>query len=110
MSTASLTWRAVLDDVRGRLAAAGWRTRGRRPGGWRRRRPGASRGLASGLGGWWRMRSRGAWPAWWSAAGGEPLQYVLGRWGFRRLELAVDPRVLIPRPETEVLAELALAA
>ena len=41
---------------------------------------------------------------------GEPLQYVLGRWGFRRLELAVDPRVLIPRPETEVLAELALAA
>ena len=41
---------------------------------------------------------------------GEPLQYVLGRWGFRRLELAVDRRVLIPRPETEVLAELALEA
>ena len=39
---------------------------------------------------------------------GEPLQYVLGRWAFRRLDLAVDRRVLIPRPETEVLAGLAL--
>ncbi|MEZ5252273.1 MAG: peptide chain release factor N(5)-glutamine methyltransferase [Microthrixaceae bacterium] len=39
---------------------------------------------------------------------GEPLQYVLGRWGFRRLDLAVDPRVLIPRPETEMLVEAAL--
>ena len=33
----------------------------------------------------------------------EPLAYVLGEWGFRRLTLAVDPRVLIPRPETEVV-------
>lgn len=40
---------------------------------------------------------------------GEPLQYVLGRWGFRTLDLAVDRRVLIPRPETEQVAELALA-
>jgi len=40
---------------------------------------------------------------------GEPLQYVLGRWGFRTLDLAVDARVLIPRPETEGVAELALA-
>jgi release factor glutamine methyltransferase len=40
---------------------------------------------------------------------GEPLQYVLGRWSFRSLELDVDPRVLIPRPETEVLVEAALA-
>lgn len=39
---------------------------------------------------------------------GEPLQYVLGRWGFRTLDLAVDARVLIPRPETEGVAELAL--
>lgn len=37
--------------------------------------------------------------------GGEPLQYVLGRWGFRRLELLVDRRVLIPRPETEWVVE-----
>jgi release factor glutamine methyltransferase len=39
----------------------------------------------------------------------EPLQYVLGEWGFRRLTLAVDRRALIPRPETEVLVERALA-
>jgi release factor glutamine methyltransferase len=38
----------------------------------------------------------------------EPLAYVLGEWGFRRLTLAVDPRVLIPRPETEALVERCL--
>ena len=40
--------------------------------------------------------------------GGEPLQYVLGTWAFRHLELAVDRRVLIPRPETEQVVEVAL--
>lgn len=40
---------------------------------------------------------------------GEPLQYVLGRWGFRTLDLMVDRRVLIPRPETETVVEVALA-
>ena len=35
---------------------------------------------------------------------GEPLQYVIGRWGFRHLDLFIDRRVLIPRPETEVVA------
>ncbi|MGH2684093.1 MAG: peptide chain release factor N(5)-glutamine methyltransferase [Actinomycetota bacterium] len=40
---------------------------------------------------------------------GEPLQYVVGRWSFRTLELLVDPRVLIPRPETEVVVEHALS-
>ena len=40
---------------------------------------------------------------------GEPVQYVLGRWSFRGLDLLVDPRVLIPRPETEVVAEVAIA-
>jgi release factor glutamine methyltransferase len=38
----------------------------------------------------------------------EPLAYVLGEWGFRRLVLRVDPRVLIPRPETEVVVERCL--
>ncbi|HVD37290.1 MAG TPA: peptide chain release factor N(5)-glutamine methyltransferase [Solirubrobacterales bacterium] len=38
----------------------------------------------------------------------EPVAYILGRKGFRNLELAVDQRVLIPRPETELLVELAL--
>ncbi|HEY4428738.1 MAG TPA: peptide chain release factor N(5)-glutamine methyltransferase [Solirubrobacteraceae bacterium] len=39
----------------------------------------------------------------------EPVAYILGRQGFRRLELAVDRRVLIPRPETELLVESALS-
>ena len=43
-------------------------------------------------------------------AAGEPLQYVLGRWGFRTLDVHVDRRVLIPRPETEVVVEHALHA
>ena len=38
----------------------------------------------------------------------EPVAYILGRRGFRRIELAVDGRVLIPRPETELLVEYAL--
>jgi release factor glutamine methyltransferase len=38
----------------------------------------------------------------------EPVAYILGRRHFRRLELAVDARALIPRPETELLVELAL--
>ena len=41
-------------------------------------------------------------------AAGEPLQYVIGRWGFRRLDLMVDRRVLIPRPETEQVVAWAL--
>ncbi|HVM63474.1 MAG TPA: peptide chain release factor N(5)-glutamine methyltransferase [Acidimicrobiales bacterium] len=39
---------------------------------------------------------------------GEPIQYVLGRWPFRDLELMVDRRVLIPRPETEQVVEWAV--
>lgn len=42
-------------------------------------------------------------------AAGEPLQYVLGRWPFRSLDLRVDRRALIPRPETEQVVEAALA-
>jgi release factor glutamine methyltransferase len=42
-------------------------------------------------------------------AAGEPLQYSLGHWGFRTLDLMVDRRVLIPRPETEQVVEAALA-
>lgn len=41
-------------------------------------------------------------------ASGEPLAYILGRREFWSLELAVTPDVLIPRPETELLVELAL--
>jgi release factor glutamine methyltransferase len=38
----------------------------------------------------------------------EPLAYILGEWGFRGLTLKVDRRVLVPRPETEVLVERCL--
>ena len=38
----------------------------------------------------------------------EPVAYILGRRGFRNIELAVDARVLVPRPETELLVEVAL--
>ncbi len=38
----------------------------------------------------------------------EPMAYILGRRGFRRITLAVDARVLIPRPETELLVEVGL--
>jgi release factor glutamine methyltransferase len=40
--------------------------------------------------------------------GREPVAYIVGRKGFRRIELVVDRRVLIPRPETELLVEIAL--
>jgi release factor glutamine methyltransferase len=40
---------------------------------------------------------------------GEPVQYVVGSWAFRDLTLMVDPRVLIPRPETEQTVEVAFA-
>lgn len=36
---------------------------------------------------------------------GEPVQYVMGRWAFRHLDLMVDSRVLIPRPETELIVD-----
>ena len=38
----------------------------------------------------------------------EPLAYVLGEWGFRRLTLKTDHRALVPRPETEIVVERAL--
>jgi release factor glutamine methyltransferase len=44
------------------------------------------------------------------SVGREPVAYITGVKGFRRLDIAVDPRVLIPRPETETLVEAALDA
>ena len=41
-------------------------------------------------------------------AKGEPVQYVIGQWDFRKLTLKVDRRALIPRPETELLVDLVL--
>jgi release factor glutamine methyltransferase len=42
------------------------------------------------------------------AVGHEPVAYLLGTKGFRHIDLAVDARVLIPRPETELLVEVGL--
>ncbi|HVP04004.1 MAG TPA: peptide chain release factor N(5)-glutamine methyltransferase [Solirubrobacteraceae bacterium] len=42
------------------------------------------------------------------AAGHEPVAYLLGTKGFRHIDLEVDARVLVPRPETELLVEVAL--
>jgi release factor glutamine methyltransferase len=39
----------------------------------------------------------------------EPLAYVLGEWGFRRLTLKTDARALVPRPETEIVVDRSLA-
>jgi len=39
---------------------------------------------------------------------GVPLQYVMKRWAFRHLDVMVDERVLIPRPETEQVVQVAL--
>lgn len=49
------------------------------------------------------------WPLVERRARREPLAYVLGEWGFRRLTLSCDDRALVPRPETEVVVERALA-
>lgn len=38
----------------------------------------------------------------------EPVAYIIGEWGFRRLSLKVDARALVPRPETEVVVERCL--
>ncbi len=48
------------------------------------------------------------WPLVQRRANREPLAYVLGEWGFRRLTLRCDPRALVPRPETEVVVERCL--
>jgi release factor glutamine methyltransferase len=48
------------------------------------------------------------WPLVERRASREPLAYVLGEWGFRRLTLRCDSRALVPRPETEVVVERCL--
>ncbi|MHB8643427.1 MAG: peptide chain release factor N(5)-glutamine methyltransferase [Gaiellaceae bacterium] len=49
------------------------------------------------------------WPLVLRRANREPLAYVLGEWGFRRLTLRCDPRALVPRPETEYVVQRSLS-
>ena len=103
-------WRELLAEATERLAAAGLDSAavearrivvaaaGCDDAAWHREldRPATRRGVAS----FDRMLGR--------RVAGEPLQYVLGSWGFRTLDLFVDPRALIPRPETEIVTGCAL--
>lgn len=107
----TVPWARFADEAEQRLAAAGveqarlearWiveEVSGIEPGEWvlRRDEPATLRGVAA----FDRLVAR--------REAGEPIQYVLGHWSFRALDLFVDRRVLIPRPETEVLVDLALA-
>ena len=106
----AVCWGEFLDEATGRLAAAGVASAasearrivvaaaGCDDAGWHAVLPTAAtrRGVAA----FDRMLAR--------RAAGEPLQYVLGSWGFRTLDLFVDSRVLIPRPETETVVGCAL--
>jgi release factor glutamine methyltransferase len=107
----TIAWRTLLREAESQLAAAGIGSAGRdarliveQASGYEGAelelsldRPATRRGVAA-LDGMVQRR-----------CAGEPLQYVLGSWGFRRLDLLVDRRVLIPRPETEVVVDHALA-
>ncbi|MGQ0743913.1 MAG: peptide chain release factor N(5)-glutamine methyltransferase [Acidimicrobiales bacterium] len=127
MARAEVTWRAVLEQATRRLSCAG-------AGDSRRNDGSAPTSAVSSLpaahearrmveqaagcdgGALWAVLDRPVSPR--AAAyveamvarrlAGEPLQYVLGAWGFRRLDLKVDRRALIPRPETEVVVDRAL--
>src|SRR5437867_13020316 len=55
------------------------------------------------------LEDAAVWPLVERRAAREPLAYVLGEWGFRRLTLRCDARALVPRPETEVVVERVLA-
>lgn len=101
----TVAWRAVLAETEGRLAAAGLPVREAR---WivEEASGGATAADLDELATVRGMARHDAMVE--RRLAGEPLQYVLGRWAFRTLDLMVDRRVLIPRPETEVVAGLAL--
>ncbi|MFV2040100.1 MAG: class I SAM-dependent methyltransferase, partial [Acidimicrobiales bacterium] len=106
----TVAWRSFLDEARQRLEAAGFASADIEA---RRIVEEASgyegAGFHSGLNELATQRGVVAFDAMLGRRlGGEPLQYVLGRWGFRTLDLLVDRRALIPRPETEVVAGVAL--
>ena len=105
------TWRQLWIET---TAALGRRRprRPTRPAGCARRRPGSS-GAEWALGLDDAATPARRWPAstpWWRAGGpASRCSTCSGSWGFRHLDLLVDRRVLIPRPETEQVVEVALA-
>lgn len=105
MQQATLTWRTLLADATARLGAAHEARRlVERASGFE------GSDYALGLGEAVPARTQAFFESMLERrAAGEPLQYVIGRWGFRRLDLFVDRRVLIPRPETESVVGVALA-
>jgi release factor glutamine methyltransferase len=109
-SAEAVAWRALVAEATGRLSAAGVDNAGREAR-WIAERAGGftAAELAVELDAPVTVRSATFFHQMLDRrVTGEPLQYVLGRWAFRSLELYVDRRVLIPRPETEVLAGHAL--
>jgi len=110
--TGTVTWRSLHDEAVGRLRAAGLTS----PEVDARRiveRASGNEGatFALGLSDLVTLRGIAAFDSMLTRRErGEPLQYVLGGWGFRTLDLFVDRRVLIPRPETEQVVEMALTA
>lgn len=111
MTDATVSWRELLTEATRRLRSAGVATAdvdARRITEEASGNEGAA--LVLGLDGLATERSRSYFDSMLSRRmAGEPLQYVVGRWGFRTLDLMVDQRVLIPRPETEEVVEHALA-
>jgi release factor glutamine methyltransferase len=97
------SWRDHYDHARGRLRSdveARWLVEEASGFPWADIAGGAPRVTQAGLARFNSMLDR--------RAAGEPLQYVIGHWSFRTLDLMVDHRVLIPRPETEQVVEVAL--
>ena len=97
------TWRGLYDEARRRLHAdieARWIVEEASGSSWSELAGDAPTVTAAALNRFRAMLDR--------RAAGEPLQYVLGHWSFRTLDLMVDSRVLIPRPETEQVVEAAL--
>jgi len=105
------TWAALAGETRARLAEAGIESAAAEAR-WIVEHVGAPPAATSGAGRGLEVPARAASRAaslTARRAAGEPLQYVLGEWSFAGLDLFVDRRVLIPRPETEVVAEVAVA-
>ncbi len=106
----TMSWRELLDDARAQLGAAGLPNPSLEAK-WLVQEASGVEGseYPSGLDRLCTVRGVAAFDALMARRlAGEPIQYVLGHWSFRSLDLMIDRRVLIPRPETESLVSVAL--